>query len=419
MAFVSELLGRPVSDIDGERVGQLDDLIASVRGEMIHPAIVAIIVKRQGGQVVVPFSCITVLLAPAIALNCRPAEVQPYTPGPGDLHLARDILDRQIIDTNGVRVVRVNDLELARVNGGFYVANVDISNVGLMRRAGVPQPVLNVAGRVRLKGQHVTMISWEDVELLSGDEPMRLKVPTEKLEELHPADLAEIISDLSRAESGKLLETLDVKTVADALEEVEPDFQASLVETMTDEKVADVLEEMAPDEAADLLAEIPEERSEDLLNLMDRREADDVRKLLAYPEDDAGGIMTTDYAAIPPHLTADQAIALLRKTASEAETIFYVYATDSTGRLIGVLSLSDLVLAKPDTPLSELMHRRVVSVNLHDSQDQVAQVISKYNLLAVPVVDEQHHLHGIVTADDALDKIIPTAWKKRLPRFYR
>jgi len=176
---------------------------------------------------------------------------------------------------------------------------------------------------------------------------------------------------------------------------------------------------MAPDEAADLLAEIPEDRSKDLLNLMEHKEAEDVRKLLTYPEDDAGGIMTTDFAIVPPHLTANQAIALLRTTAPEAETIFYVYVTDSDEKLIGVLSLSDLVLAKPATPVTEFMHRRVVTVQLHDSQEKVAQTISKYNLLAVPVVDDQNKIHGIVTADDALDKIIPTAWKKRLPRFYR
>ena len=326
-------------------------------------------------------------------------------------------LDKQIIDTNGVRVVRVNDLELARVNGNFYVANVDVSGVGLMRRLGIPRFAQSVVSRIR-RGQATGIISWDNVELLSSDQPMRLKVPGEKLADLHPADLAEIISDLTRSESDKLLETLDVKTLADTLEEVEPEFQASLVETMSDEKVADVLEEMAPDEAADLLAEIPQDRSQELLNLMEGKEADDVRKLLTYPDDDAGGIMTTDYVVVPPHLTAGQAIDLLRKTVAEVDTIFYVYVTDSEEHLIGVLSLSGLVLSKPDTPIAELMHRRVVSVNLRDSQEKVAQIISKYNLLAVPVVDDQRKIHGIVTADDALDKIIPTAWKKRLPRMY-
>jgi magnesium transporter len=417
MAYISELLGRPIIDVDGERIGQLDELIASVRGDMPHPAIVALIAKCRSQELLISFSDVTVLLAPSISIKCRLADIKPFKSTPGDLYLARDVLDKQIIDTNGVRVVRVNDLEVARVNGNYYVANVDVSGVGLMRRLGLPKFAQNIVARIRRR-QATGIISWDNVELLSGDQPMRLKVPGEKLADLHPADLAEIISDLTRPESNKLLETLDVKTLADTLEEVEPEFQASLVETMSDEKVADVLEEMAPDEAADLLAEIPQDRSQELLSLMEGKEAEDVRKLLTYPGDDAGGIMTTDYIIVPPHLTASQVIALLRKTAAVAETIYYIYVTDSQEHLIGVLSLSDLVLAKPNALISELMHRRVVSVNLRDSQEKVAQVISKYNLLAVPVVDDQHKIHGIVTADDALDKIIPTTWKKRIPRMY-
>jgi Mg/Co/Ni transporter MgtE len=188
---------------------------------------------------------------------------------------------------------------------------------------------------------------------------------------------------------------------------------------MSDEKVADLLEEMAPDEAADLLADLPEERSQELLNLMEADEAEDVRKLLAYPEDSAGGIMTTEYIAVPIGLTADQALAYLRENAEDAETIFYVYVREEDGRLAGVFSLQDLVLAKPETPVEEFMHHRLVTVDPGASQEEVAEVVAKYNLLAVPVVDEEGVLHGIVTADDALDKLIPTAWKKRLPRMYR
>jgi len=317
-----------------------------------------------------------------------------------------------------VRVVRVNDLELARVNGHFYVANVDVGGMGLLRRLGLAKAAEPLVRRLQ-RGPGMSIISWDEVELLPGDQPMRLKVPGEKMADLHPADLAEIISDLTRAESGKLLESLDVKTVADTLEEVEPDFQASLVETMSDEKVADVLEEMAPDEAADLLAELPQDRSQELLNLMEREEADDVRKLLTFPVDSAGGIMTTEYVTVSPNLTAAQAVAAVRESTQEAENIFYIYVTDAGNHLLGVFSLKDLVLAKPDTVVTEFMHARVVSVNLLDSQDDVAQAISKYNLVALPVVDDQQRLHGIVTADDALDKIIPTAWKKRLPRLYR
>jgi len=187
---------------------------------------------------------------------------------------------------------------------------------------------------------------------------------------------------------------------------------------MTDEKVADLLEEMDPDEAADLLAELPKDRSRDLLELMEDDEAEGVRKLLTYQESSAGGIMTTEFVAVPANLNAGEAIALLRRTAHEAETITYIYVTDSEDHLLGVFSLRELVVADPNTPITQFMHRRLVTVRLSDAQDDVAQAISKYNLVAVPVVDDQQRIHGIVTADDALDKVIPTAWKKRLPRLY-
>jgi Mg2+ transporter MgtE len=236
---------------------------------------------------------------------------------------------------------------------------------------------------------------------------------------LHPADLAEIVSDLNRLESGQLLDTLDVKHLADTLEEVEPEFQAELVEHMSDEKVADVLEEMEPDEAADLLGDLPKGRKEDLLALMEKDDADDVRKLLAYPEESAGGIMTTEYASIQPDLTAAEAIQVLRGMADEVETMFYVYVVDKEEHLIGAFSLNNLIFAPPGQMVSDFMTDRIITVNLTDDQETVAQTVAKYDLLAIPVVDDQNHLHGIVTADDALDKIIPTAWKKRLPRFYR
>jgi CBS domain-containing protein/sporulation protein YlmC with PRC-barrel domain len=415
MPYVSELLGKPVADVDGVRIGHLDDLLAIIRGEVPHPVVTAIVVKRSRGNLIVPMSDVVVLVAPAIPLTRLLKDIEPYQPGERDVYLVRDVLDKQIIDTNGVRVVRVNDLELTRVNSDFYVANVDISGLGLMRRLGMAK----VVQRFQRKGGTTGTISWDEIELLSADQPMRLRVSSDRITELHPADLAEIISDLTRSESDKLLESLDIETVAETLEEVEPEFQAALVETMPDERVADVLEEMSPDAAADLLAELPEGRSEDLLNLMEKEDAADVRKLLSYPIDTAGGLMTTEYVAIRPDLTAEQAIAVLREEAAEAETIYYVYVTDEQGRLMGIFSLRELVIAQPHTPITDFMHRRVVTVNVTDSQDDVAHVVSKYNLLAVPVVDEQRRLHGIVTADDALDKIIPTAWKKKIPRLFR
>lgn len=418
MAFLSSMLGRSVTDMDGARIGALTDIVARPVQEMQHPIVTAIVVQAGDERLTVPFRAVAAPLAPVVALNCHVQRIPAYVAREDDIWLARDVLDKQIIDTDGARVVRVNDLELVRVETTLYVSNVDVSLMGILRRLGPGGVTQRLAERLHIQPAGKP-ISWGNVELIQRDQSMRLKVPAERIAELHPADVAEIIDDLNKIEGGQLLQSLDLERLADTLEEVEPEFQASLVEMMPDEKVADVLEEMEPDEAADLLAELPKERSEKLLALMEADEAEDVRKLLAYPEDSAGGIMTTEYAAIRPELNAGEAITELRRKAKEAETIFYVYVTDPQNHLQGVFSLRDLIFAEPEARVADFMDTRLITVKLLDNQETVAQTISKYNLLAVPVVDQENSLHGIVTADDALDKIIPTAWKKRLPRFYR
>ena len=417
MAFVSELIGKIVTDVDGERVGTLKDLLAVMVVKNTHPQITAIVVKERSADRIISIGDVAVLIAPGIPLKVRLEDLRPHQITEDDLWLIRDVLDKQIIDMNGVRVVRVNDLELTRVNGTIFVSNVDIGGAGLLRRMGLGALARRSVSRTG-SSQVSGIISWDDVELLGKDQPIRLKVTGDKLAELHPADLAEIISDLNRAESREFLDNLDVKVVADALEEVEPEFQASLIEEMTNEKVADVLEEMAPDEAADLLAELSEDRSHELLELMEDEEAEDVRELLTYPEESAGGIMNTEFISVRADWSAAQTLDHLRHTAHEAETIYYLYVVDEVGHLQGVLSLRDLVLISPQKKIHEFMQDRVITVSLLDSQDACAQLVSKYNLLAVPVVDGDNVIHGIVTADDALDKMIPTAWKKRLPRMY-
>lgn len=423
MAFLSEIIHKPVIDLDGGRVGTLEDLIATSPSEYVHPKIVGAVIRTKSGILIVPYADLAVLLAPVIPLSRRLNDINPYIPGNQDFYLVEDVLDKQIIDTDDVRVVRVNDVELVRVNGSVVATNVDIGALGIIRRVGLENIVRRLASLVHGRIYPV-FISWDDVELMPSDrssasQMVRLKTTRDRISDLHPADLANILSDMNREQSEEFLETLDIEQVADTLEEVEPDLQASLVETMSDERVADILEEMSPDAAADLLAELSEERSEDLLELMAKEEAEDVRKLLSYPVESAGGLMTPDFIAVGPDITAEQAIAHLRENAADAETIFYVYVTDEQGCLKGVFSLSDLILARPETPVTEFMHKRIVTVQPMDSQEEVARVVARYNLIAVPVLDENDMMLGIVTSDDALDKIIPTAWKKRLPRFFR
>jgi magnesium transporter len=414
MAYLSEIIGRPVTDLDGIAIGKLTDVVVRPWAEFPHPLIEAVAIESKGVTRILPFAAVAALLSPVIPLKYRSVDAPLFDLKDDDILLSRDVLDKQIIDTEGARVVRVNDVELVRVDGTIYVSNVDVSWVGLMRRLGLVGIAHFLGGHLKKKG-----IAWDDVELMRRDQEMHLRVPAEKLHELHPADLAEIVRDLNKLESGQLLDTLDVEHLADTLEEVEPEFQAELVEHMSDEKVADLLEEMEPDEAADLLGDLPKDRKEDLLALMEKEDADDVRKLLAFPEDSAGGIMTTEFASIQPDLTASEAIKILHGMADEVETMFYVYVVDADQHLVGTFSLNNLIFAKPGQMVSDFMTKHLITVNLTDDQETVAQTVAKYDLLAVPVVDEQNRLHGIVTADDALDKIIPTAWKKRLPRFYR
>ena len=362
MPFISGLVGHQVADLDGVLIGNLKELLANFQGDIPLPKIVALEVKRGNQSRIIPINDVTVLIAPAVSLNKRQADLSTYIPSPDDMYLIRDVLDKQIIDTNGVRVVRVNDLELTRVNGGIFVANVDISGAALIRRLGLSGVSRRLANRVG-RGSQPGSISWVDVELIASDQPLRLKVPSEKITELHPADLADILTDLTRQEGREFLESLDLETLADTLEEVEPDFQASLVEGMPDERVADVLEEMEPDEAADLLAELPEERSQELLELMEDDEADEVRKLLTYPDDSAGGIMTTEFIAVSgPHCRAGDRIAERTGPGSRIHLLCFCYR--SGGQAGRGIFAPRAGYFSTDIKVSDLMVKRVVSVHL-------------------------------------------------------
>ncbi|HEC34467.1 MAG TPA: magnesium transporter, partial [Chloroflexi bacterium] len=305
------------------------------------------------------------------------------------------------------------------VGGHLCLVGADVGTMGLLRRLGVERParVLFVALRRQVPE---AVIPWENVAPLQADEPIRLRVSRERIGKLHPADIAAIVSDLDWRTGQALIEALDDETLADTLEESPSDLQVAVVNFLEPERAADILEEMGPDEAADLLADLPDETSRHLLELMEDEDAADVRRLLAYPEDSAGGIMTTEFATVPEGLTAGQALDYLRQSeaAREDEALYYVYVTDRAGRLRGVVSLRDLVMCAPDMPLADVIESDLVTVNLYTPQHDVAHLVAKYDLLAVPVVDEKGILHGIVTVDDAIDAFIPTAWKKRLPRFF-
>ncbi|MBI1800843.1 MAG: magnesium transporter [Chloroflexi bacterium] len=323
-----------------------------------------------------------------------------------------------MIDTNDHRIVRVNDLELGKIGTDYCLINVDIGGRGLLRRLGI-EDIADWLARGLRRGLPGREIAWSDLSFLPGGS-LRVHVSRQQLNELHPADIAEILEDAGPRVAADLIRTLDNEKVADTLEALEPDFQAEVLETFSDERTADIVEEMQPDEAADLLNEMDEERREDILNLMQKDEKAEVEELLAHDEDTAGGLMTTRYVAIQPGVSAAQAIRQLRSMAAarEAETIYYVYLTTHEERLVGVISLSDLVLADPDALVDTLMHPDPVYVDLTTPRAEVLEQISRYDLLAVPVLNQEGRLQGIVTADDALEMILPEEWKVKLPRLF-
>ncbi|TMD92239.1 MAG: magnesium transporter [Chloroflexi bacterium] len=398
MIFLSDFLRADVVDVHQRTVGKVRDLI--VRMGDPYPVVIALALRGHSAPPTIDWSVVRAWEAREISLNVAAADLVPHTPIPEEVWLSRDILDKQIVDTDGRRVVRVNDLQLQASNGSMLLVGVDIGTRGLLRRLNAE----HVGRRLRrLTGGDLTqrVISWDAVDTLHSDErSVKLRISHRKL-------------SLGGRDREAIFASLDDETAADTLEESSEEVQAQILARLDDERAADILEAMSPDEAADLLADLPEERREQLIAKMEADEAEDVEELLSYGEDTAGGLMTTEYVAIPASLTAEQAIDRLRELEPDAESIYYVYVIDDGERLLGVLSLRDLIVAKPTTPIAELMIKRVIAVPLDARPEDVAAVIAKYNLLAIPVVDDDDRIQGIVTIDDALDTVMPAGLKRR------
>jgi magnesium transporter len=289
---------------------------------------------------------------------------------------------------------------------------------GLLRRLNLEGIALRVWGWFGRR-PHERLIGWEHVHSLDpASQQLHLDLEREKLRLLHPADLADILGELNALDRAAVVSSLDEETAAAALEEMDFELQKSVLEAVEDERAADILDEIDPDDAADLVGDLPQERAEQLLGLMEPDEASDVKELLKYPDDTAGGLMTPEFVAVPAGMTAQEAIGYMRKAGEEAETIYYCYVLDAGNRLVGVFSLRELIVAPPTRVIDDIMVREVVSVSPHTSHKETAGLIARYNLLAIPVVDDENRLLGIVTVDDAIDAVLPTRVKKQLPKVF-
>ena len=410
-AYLSSLLGKPVEEASGRTIGRLKDIV--VLATETYPPVTKIVVEKGRERLIIPIFQVKIVTGDAVTLKGDVAQIPAETIEPEELALAQSILDRQVVDIDGRRVVRVNDLEIASIAERLRLVGVDVSSRGLLRRLGIEGPTLAVS-RLFRKPVRPTTIAWDQVQMLGATaHPLQLTLARDRLAALHPADLADIASQLSTSERADLFRSLPEEAAAEAITELEPELQVSVLGDLDKEQAADVLEEMVPDDAADLLSDMPEQQAQELLGSMEPEEAADVKELMQYSEDTAGGLMTTESVTIPEGLTADETIARLREMAPEAETIYYLYVTDAAERLAGVLSLRDLIVLRGDSPIGSRVVREVVKVGPEEPATEVAQLMNKYALLALPVVDGDDHLLGIVTVDDVMDLVLPSTRRRR------
>ena len=416
MLYLSQVIGRPVRDRNDEPIGKVADLIVAVGNR--YPPVTGLVIETDRRRIFLPWTSVDRLDDSGAKLSTLTIDLGKFHQRPDEILLRADLMDKQIVDIDGRKVVRVNDLRLDEVEGALHLVAVDVGAAGLLRRLGVEGGMRTIARNLRVQVPE-KYIDWEDVDPVETSvASIKLRVPHAGLAELHPADLATIIDQLAPRDRAGVLASLGDDAVADAIEEMEPETQVEVLEDLEPGRAADILEEMSPDDAADLVADLSQTTRDEIFALMEKDEKAEVQELLGYPEDSAGGIMTTEFVAVPAHLTAAETIDMLRQLEPNAETIYYVYVTDDDGRLAGVLSLRDLIVAAPSTFIGDVMIREPVAVGVLADQDEVAEVVAHYNLLAVPVIDEDGRLAGIVTVDDALDTVLPTAWKRRLPRLF-
>jgi len=401
---LTELLGAPVFDGSGKPSGRVRE-VALAPGED-RTRVAMLIVKTKHGDRMLPLTSIASIDGGIRAVNSA-SEWPPTDGAEGLLLLERDLLDQQVIDVYGRKVVRVNDVDLHQESAGnrtvLKIASVDVGARGAVRRllkGIVPAAALNVL----LRKIPPKTIPWEFVDLIETDPARRvkLKISHERLAKLHPADIADIVEELAPDEREAVFETLDEEVAAEALEEVEPKVQKAIVESLDSERAAEIVEEMEPDAAADLLADLPQDRTEEILVQMEPEERKEVTELLEFKENTAAGRMTTEYLALPLNATVHDAIETLRNFEGGVETVSTIYLLDEKVRLAGAVPLAKLVLAEQNTPLLSLTQEPLISCHAGAGEKEVAELFDKYNLLTLPVVDDDGKLTGVITSDDVI-----------------
>lgn len=404
--FFSKILYKNIYNIQDSIIGKLNDVILDFNSS--RPTIKAIEVKNGGRLSYISADFLEVsndgLEKYSIKMNTNSIHVMPQPEN--EFFLARDFLDKQIVDINGRKVERVNDVRVGIIQGNWCVVAVDIGLRGLLRRLGFEYSVIRITNILKKEFRN-TLVYWDNVQPLSTGIPnLQLSTSMNKLTTLHAADIADIIEELDKQSQINLFHVLDDAKAAEVLEEMEAESQLSILDTLPDEKASDLLEIMPSDEAADILEEIDDSRVEKLLDQMESENSSEIRELMEYDEKTAGSVMTKEFISFLPDITVGKALAYLKENKHQKEPSHNIYLENNNNNFIGIVNLFDMIVSEPDHKLYDLMTVNSKSVKDEDKIDKVMEIMQKYNLLEVPVVDENNELVGITSLNDILNEYV-------------
>jgi CBS domain-containing protein len=403
---LSRVVGGELRDAAGERLGRVDDLIVRL-GDADYPPVTGVVATVAGRQVFVSAELVVELDPGHVTLAGVQLDLQRFHRRPQEVLLKKDVLDRQLINVDGARLVRANEIELARLEGWYRVVGVDVGLRGLVRRV-IPRAF---AGRVEPGG----FLDWASVEPFTGHVPtVRLRVPHPKLAKLHPAELADLVEAASHSEGEEIMAAVadDPEREADVFEELEEGHQREFVEERSDAEIAELLGRMETDDAADLVLQLPEERREDVIGLLSTFQARRLRTLLGYDPATAGGLMSPEFVCVYADATREEALERVERSSLSAESLGWIYGMNTQRRLRGGIALADLVRTAEGERLWNVL-QPVQTLRPDADLEEVARLMTDFDLTVVAVVDEEQHLLGIVTVDDVLELVLPEPWRRR------
>ena len=407
LLHLSSVIHRPLVDRDGERIGRIEDVVARLGGSS-HPPVVGVVVRIEGRGLFVPIRKIASIEAGRSQFDGRKVDLRRFERRPGELLLCADLLARHFINFVRGRLITANEIELASVDGTWEVVGVDPGRRPLLRRL--------LGGRLGSKVSTTSVVDFAQIQPFVSHVPTaRLRIPYRRLAKLHPAQIADLVEAASHEEGEEIIEAvgLDRELEADVFEELDTEHQLEFIDQRSDDEAARLLSRMAPDDAADLISEVDQERRLPLLELLSEPQQRKVRNLLSYPAESAGGLMSPDFCTVEAAASVEDAVGAVRTAAAPIESLNVVFVLDEHGHLVGTVPLAMLVRSRPAARVADVMRTDPPHVHPHWDVNRIARQMSDFNLVVVPVLDEEHaHVLGAVTVDDLLELLLPQGWRR-------